>query len=119
MYENQKDPLTNQSFLPKRSNQKFSSRGNRIIYNNRKAKNIRNERAKFDKPLHNNYKILKNIMADKKEIIIHREFLLGKGFVFDVFTSGEKEGEFINPAYYNFIIIPLEEDSDHVKIKKL
>ena len=68
------DPLTKESFVPKRSNQKFSCRLNQIKYNNRKAKSKRLAKAPYDK-------------------IVSKDYLLGAGFNFQIFNrSFNKDG---------------------------
>lgn len=82
-----KDPYTDEEFKPKRSNQRFANSINRIRYNNNKANEIRKAKAYVDKPLSKNFTILKEIMRDKKRHSVHIEFLRGRGFKFEVFTS--------------------------------
>ena len=58
------DPLTKESFVPKRSNQKFSCRLNQINYNNRKAKSKRLAKAPYDNVLDSNRNILIRIIGE-------------------------------------------------------
>ena len=84
-----KDLLTGEEFETSRINQKFINPKNRIKYYNEKAKQLRQEKAFINKPLHNNLCILKELLADKNEIVKHKQFLLGKGFSFGVHTQYE------------------------------
>lgn len=63
------DPLTKESFVPKRSNQKFSCRLNQIKYNNRKAKSKRLAKAPYDKILDTNRNILIRIIGEEDDCV--------------------------------------------------
>lgn len=108
------DLYTGEHFFPSRSNQLFATEENRIKYNNLKAKELRNKRSFVDKPLHTNLRILNELMAAKTEIVLHRQFLLGKGYTVDVFTHYEEVNGKDHHAVYEFVIIPLQ--NEQVKI---
>ena len=80
------DPLTNETFVKRRNNQKFANRQNQIRFNNIKAQNKRDAKASVARILDNNRSILKRTLGDKKEIIVSRDFLLGAGFSFKYFS---------------------------------
>ena len=108
------DPLTKEEFVPKKISQRFATPANRIKYNNQKASKINSQRAFIDKPLHLNHKILKEILVNKKEIIIHAEFLKGRGYNFNLTTYiDEWEGKNV-PCIYEFMIITLP--NEQIKI---
>ena len=86
MYISRKDPLTDEIFSPKRSNQRFATRKNQIDYNNIKARNKRQKKAPLDKVLDKNRNILANILLEKNALKKSKEFLLGAGFNFKVFN---------------------------------
>jgi len=114
--EVRKDPLTGEEFIPKKSSQRFATPKNRIKYNNEKASKINLERAFIDKPLHANRTILKNILGNKTEAIVHGEFLRGRGYHFGLATFLDKwEGKNV-PCIYEFMIITLPDEQ--VKILK-
>lgn len=105
-----KDLLTGEMFVPTRINQKFARPENRIIYYNNKANEMRHKKAFVNKPLHQNLRILEDIMQSKKEGKFHKQFLLGKGFNFGVHTHiTEYQGK-DRYAMYSFVIIPLSND---------
>jgi hypothetical protein len=109
-----RDLLTGEVFEPKRINQKFSCPTNRIRFNNNKAKEIRHHTAYINNPLNQNFRILKELEIGKKELIFHRQFLLGKGFNFHVFNNTCKYENQICYAIYHFIIVPMP--NDQIKI---
>lgn len=112
------DALTKQQFEPTRSNQRFQYPKNRIRFHNLKAQAIRKEKRFIDKPLSQNYKILTELLTGKKEATFHKQFLLGKGYNFAVKTHYENyEGKNWN-AVYNYIIIPSDNDTVKVILKK-
>ena len=111
-----KDPLTGEGFVPKKVSQRFATSANRIKYNNDKASKINSQRAFVDKPLHKNQNILKEILGNKTEIIIHAEFLKGRGYNFHLTTHYDKwEGKNV-PCIYEFMIIT--QLNEQIKILK-
>ncbi len=105
-----KDPLTNELFIPKRFNQRFSCRANQIAFNNNKARNIRKQTSYINTPLQKNFKILNEFLSKQNEITVHKQYLLGKGFTFEVYTGAEKYKNDIKFSIYKFIVIPIEND---------
>jgi len=108
------DPLTGEIFTAYRTNQVFATDENRIRFNNLKAKELRNDKSQVDKPLHNNYRILNELMAGKQEAVFHKQFLLGRGYSFMVLTHYEELAGKNFMAVYNFIIV--SQDGDKIKI---
>lgn len=110
------DLFTNEEFIPKRINQKFANSENRIKFYNNKANEIRHSLSYIDKPLHQNFKIITQLMQNKSEAIFHKEFLKGCGITFNVYTAYKMHEEKPRPAIYNFLIVPMEDDK--IKIIK-
>ncbi|PKG44021.1 hypothetical protein [Psychroflexus sp. MES1-P1E] len=100
-----KDPFTCEEFEPKRKNQRFANSKNRIDYHNMKANKLREEKASMDKPLSENLKILKDIMKGKNKHTVHKEFLRGKGYNFEVYNGMYKNGTDRGYRVYNYILI--------------
>ncbi|MCA0131759.1 hypothetical protein [Winogradskyella alexanderae] len=80
------DPLTGEEFVPKRSNQKFASRKNQIRYNNLKAAEERQAKAKTRKILDSNRKVLQWVTGPNDEVERSMDFLKGAGLNFQYFT---------------------------------
>ncbi|MEQ3690756.1 MAG: hypothetical protein ABNG98_04500, partial [Flavobacterium sp.] len=76
-----------EEFIPKRNNQVFASRYNRISFHNQINNKLRNEPKLTNNQLMVNYKIGIELLSKEKSITIHREFLKGKGFDFRYFTN--------------------------------
>jgi hypothetical protein len=111
------DPLTKQLFEPKRITQRFATPANRIKFYNESAKALRQQEAYVNKPLRTNHRICIELLQNSKEGLFHQQFLLGKGFSFQLIThytdyQGKRER-----AIYNFIWIAM--DNDQIKIIKL
>lgn len=111
-----KDPLSGILFVPKRPNQIFACRENQIKYNNLKSKKLREKTAFVNKPLQNNFKILEELLNNKKESTFHKQFLLGKGFSFEVNTGIDTIGEINGFAIYNYVVFIV--NSETIKIVK-
>lgn len=80
-------PYTKQTFIPKRSNQKFLNSESRIAYHNAMAKKERRNKLPIFKVLKNNYNILISNLNSKSEVVRSKEFLRGAGFNFNQMTS--------------------------------
>ncbi len=111
-----KDLLTGEEFETNRINQNFINAKNRTKYYNNKARELRRKTARINKPLHKNLRILNELLVDKSEIILHKQFLLGRGYHFMVFTHYERYGEKTHPSLYQYIIIKME--NEQIKIIK-
>lgn len=81
------DPYTGNSFMPKRSNQKFETRENQIAFNNEKARVKRHEKKKVDSTLDSNRNVLMKVLGNKEEAAVSKDFLLGAGFNFTFFSQ--------------------------------
>lgn len=110
------DLLTGEKFKALRINQKFANPQNRIDYHNKKANHLRQSLAYINKPLLVNIRILNELMEGKTEAVLHKQFLLGKGFCMAVHTHYEKNQDKFHCAIYQYIIITLE--NEQIKIIK-
>jgi hypothetical protein len=104
------DPLTKESFYPKRSNQKFASRKNQVKYNNLKARKKRQAKKKFDQPLDKNRSILLGILGDKKEVIKSKDWLLALGYSLNIYTHSMTFNKTTIPCIYEFAIARIDID---------
>jgi ABC-type uncharacterized transport system substrate-binding protein len=109
--------LTGETFISTRINQKFVRPENRIVYYNNKANALRHKKAFVNKALHQNLKILEELLAEENDIKAHKQFLLGMGFNFGVHTHIMEYSGKDQYAVYNFVIIPLL--NDQLQIIKL
>ena len=114
---NRKDLFTNEEFIAKRINQRFAHAKNRVMYYNQKANEVRHKLSVINKPLLKNYKICQELVGDKMNIELHKQFLKGRGFRFDVFTHFHLFNGVNKPAIYDFIII--FDGEDKIKIIKI
>lgn len=110
------DLLTGEQFTPKRSTQKFANAKNRIAYHNLNATKLRQSVSFVNKPLHLNLRILNELMNDKEEAIFNKQFLLGKGFSFDIHTHVKEYNGVNRYAVYQYVIISL--DNEQIKFIK-
>jgi hypothetical protein len=83
------DLLTGETFYPSRITQKFARAENRIKFHNQKANKLRHSVMFVNSPLQKNLRILNEIMAGKTKGTFHKQYLLGKGYSFDVLTHYE------------------------------
>ncbi len=101
------DLLTGEKFVPSRINQRFQTPKNRVLYYNKKAKKIRLLKSNYDRPLHKNYMILLELLDGKEEVVFSKDYLLGKGYSFGVYTHIENYKGKSCYAIYDFLLITL------------
>lgn len=112
-----KDPLTGETFLPKRVNQRFASASNRKKYNNQHANSLRKKRAVIYGPLNKTHLLLIKLMEGKSESVFSYDFLEGYGIQFNSYTHTEViDGKRYN-CVFEFIII-IDGINKKVKIKR-
>ncbi len=113
---NQVDPLTGESFVPRRRNQKFASPKNRIRYHNNRSNLERETKAFIDRPFRKNHRILMELLKPNESRVFTREFLAGKGYDPYVLSHYEEHEGRACPAIYNFILTSIEANSPNITI---
>jgi len=98
------DPYTKEEFVPSRRNQIFANDKNKSDYHNEQAAILREKRAKIDKKINNNHKILRQLLKKENTIEIDQKILEGKGFFFNVFNHVVKYDNRNVNAIYEFSI---------------
>lgn len=113
-----KDLYTGENFYPSRVNQKFKTSQNRIDYYNNIQSMKRSQTAYVNKPLWENFNILNSLFSNDKKLekVVHKQFLIGKGFHFNVHTHYQNHQNKQYLACYNFLIIT---NGDNIKIIKI
>jgi hypothetical protein len=117
--ETRKCLYSGEEFIPKRNNQVFASRVNRISYHNEINNKLRNELKKTNNQLLLNYKISKNLLKEEPRIVVHKEFLKGKGFDFRYFTNLTQSKKGNTHAYSVFDISFEKTDENNYLIFRL
>lgn len=102
---NKKDPLTGESFIPKRVNQRFASASNRKKFNNQQANALRKKRAIIYGPLNKNHLLLMKLMEGKSERIFSYDFLEGYGIQFNSFSHTMLIDKKRHNCIFEFIIM--------------
>jgi len=109
-----KDPLTGETFLPKRVNQRFASASNRKKFNNQHANQLRKKRAIIYGPLNKTHLLLIKLMKGKNEATYSKEFLKGYGVELNLFNHIVKIDDIQHHAIFEFALLFL--DNNIVKI---
>ena len=108
-----------ESFTPTRQNQIFASKENRILFHNQINNRLRKRLSFINKQLLLNFRILIDILDGENERTVHKQFLLGKGFSFSVFTH-LSVSKYSNNYCYSVYEVSYERiDDDNYKIKKI
>ena len=108
-----------EEFIPKRNNQVFANKYNRISFHNQINNKLRNELKQTNNQLMVNYKIGIELLSKEKTITIHREFLKGKGFDFRYFTNLTSNNEMKGTAYQVYDISFEKIDENNYLISKV
>jgi hypothetical protein len=110
-------PYNAEYFMPKRDNQIFASRYNQIMFNNNKNRELQKPIKETNKKLLKNYRILYELLKEKKEKTFSADFLIGKGFSFHLLTNIFKEDNRTVYGIYNYAFYKL--NNNEIKIIKL
>lgn len=104
-------PFTQTLFDARRNNQKFSTPEARKSYNNLLNGLLRKKLSFINKQLLKNYKIADALLGDFTDVSVHKQFLRGKGFSFQMFTHvSQKEDEMVFGLYdISFMKLPDED----------
>jgi hypothetical protein len=87
-------------FEAKRQNQIYRSASDRISHNNLLNNLLRKKLSFINKQLLKNYKIADALIGDYTDVSVHKQFLRGKGFSFQMFTHvSQKEDEIVYGLY--------------------
>ena len=103
------DPLTGESFRPKRRNQKFANAINRMRYNNNLQYEKRLLKSFVDKALSKNFDIIHSLLDNKKSITITERELLEKGYDFMYFTHYARVEDNYHCCIYKYVILEISE----------
>lgn len=104
-------PYSKTMFEAKRQNQIYRSASDRISHNNLLNNLLRKKLSFINKQLFKNYKIADALIGDFTDVSVHKQFLRGKGFSFQMFTHvSQKEDEIVYGLYdISFMKLPDED----------
>lgn len=108
-----------ESFLPTRQNQIFATKENRILFHNEINNQLRKRLSIINKQLLLNFRILIEVLDGENETTVHKQFLLGKGFSFSVFTHLSLSKYSNNYCYSVYEVSYERIDDDNYKIKMI
>lgn len=111
------DPLTNESFVPQRINQRFASAINRKKWHTIQNRKLRHSLRFVTNPLQRNIRILNELMAEKSKTTWNKFFLQGKGMNLSIVTHFEKINDKSCPCIFHYAIVSKNENE--VEIIKL
>lgn len=99
-----KDPLTGETFVPKRSNQRFATSYNRKKFNNQIANDLRKEREYVLGPLNKSHRLYIKLMDGKNEGEFSFDYLDGYGLMFNTFTHHKLINSIQVPCVFEFAL---------------
>jgi hypothetical protein len=103
-------PYSNTVFKAKRQNQVFASAEDRIAHHNEQNNILRKKLSFINKQLLKNYKIADALLGDFTDVSIHKQFLRGKGFSFQLFTHVSQKEEDIVFGLYDIAFMKLTDE---------
>lgn len=93
-------PYSKTLFEAKRHNQIYRSAIDRVSFNNEQNNSLRKKLSFINKGLLKNYKIADALLGDFTDVSVHKQFLRGKGFSFQMFTHvSQKEDDIVFGLY--------------------
>lgn len=93
-------PYSKTLFEAKRQNQIYRSAFDRVSFNNEQNNSLRKKLSFINKQLLKNYKIADALLGDFTDVSVHKQFLRGKGFSFQMFTHvSQKEDDIVFGLY--------------------
>ncbi len=93
-------PYSNTFFQASRQNQVYRSKFDRVSFHNEQNNILRKKLSLINKQLLKNYKIADALLGDFNDVSVHKQFLRGKGFSFQMFTHvSQKEDEIVYGLY--------------------
>lgn len=104
-----KCPYSGEYFKPRRSNQKYASKYNRIAFHNKHYRQQRLPLERLNQKLYNNYFIISDLIGDSKEIELNNDFLKGKGYDFKYITHIHHHGNKTYFGLYDFWFIKFDD----------
>jgi hypothetical protein len=103
-------PFTNLAFRAHRNNQRFSTPEARKSYHNLLNNSLRKKLSFINKQLLKNYKIADALLGDFTDVSVHKQFLRGKGFSFQMFTHVSQKDEDIVFGLYDIAFMKLTDE---------
>lgn len=103
-------PYSNKTFKAKRQNQVFASAEDRIAYHNEQNNFLRKKLSFINKQLLKNYKIADALLGDFNDVSVHKQFLRGKGFSFQMFTHVSQKDDDIVFGLYDIAFMKLPDE---------
>lgn len=103
-------PHTNVAFQAHRNNQRFSSPEARKSYHNLRNNELRSKLSFINKQLIKNYKIADELLGDFNDVSVHKQFLRGKGFSFQMFTHVSQKDDDIVFGLYDIAFTKLPDE---------
>lgn len=103
-------PYSNRVFEAKRNNQVFATARDRIAYHNEQNNFLRNKLSYINKQLLKNYKIADALLGDFTDVSVHKQFLRGKGFSFQMFTHVSQKDDDIVFGLYDIAFMKLPDE---------
>ncbi|MGB2232728.1 MAG: hypothetical protein ACPH12_07360 [Flavobacteriaceae bacterium] len=104
-------PYSGEYFKPKRSNQKYASKYNRVAFHNRKYRELKMPLEKVNHILFKNHNIISDLIGDKNEIILSNDYLKGKEYNFKYMTHIIFKNDKTLFGVYNFLFTKVDEST--------
>lgn len=99
-----------EEFIPKRENQLFASKANRVNYHNSINNKLRQEQSLVNKQLTKNLKVFKALLGNKDKVIANKHYLRGAGFSFKNFTHVANSNNSIVYGIYDILFEKINEE---------
>jgi len=106
-----KCPYNGEYFKPKRSNQKYASKYNRIAFHNKQYRKSRFPLERVNQKLYKNFNIISDLIGDDNEVIVSNDYLKGRKYDFNYMTHIHIENNKTYFGLYDFVFIKVDEST--------
>lgn len=111
MYELRKCPYSGELFKPKRNNQKYASKQNRLAFHNKRYRQNRMPQEYINRKLYINHSIISEIIGDNNEIEVNNDYIKALGYNFIYVTHLYSHNNQTYMGLYNFYFIRLNKST--------
>jgi hypothetical protein len=95
-------------FKPKRSNQKYASKYNRVALHNKQFRKSRFPLERVNQKLYKNFNIISDLVGNNNEIIVSNDYLKVRKYDFNYRTHFHNEHNKTYFGLYDFVFIKVD-----------
>lgn len=111
-------PYSKTFFEASRQNQIYRSKFDRVSSANERNNLLRRKLNSVNKELLKSYKVADDLLGDNIEVVVHKHFMRGRGFSFQIFTHVVTQNDEIVYGLYDITFKKINDDEYLIKRTK-